>query len=139
MIHLHVLGSLELSRGDGTEIGSVLSQPKRVALLAYLAASPSAYQRRDRLLAMFWPEQDDGRAREALNTAISLLRRELGRSAIVSRGVDEIGLNADVCWSDAAAFRSAIDARSFAEASRCIAASRAEVEASRWEPPQTLD
>jgi DNA-binding SARP family transcriptional activator len=66
MIHLHVLGSLELARGDGTEIGSVLSEPKRVALLAYLAASPSAYQRRDRLLAMFWPEQDDGtRARSA--------------------------------------------------------------------------
>jgi len=116
MIRLRVLGSLALSRNDGTEIVSVLAQPKRVALLAYLAASPSAYHRRDLLLAMFWPEQDDARGREALNTAISFLRRELGRNAIVSRGLDEIGLNDEMCWSDVGAFRAAFDGRSFAEA-----------------------
>jgi serine/threonine-protein kinase len=116
MIRLHVLGSLALSRDDGTEIVSVLAQPKRVALLAYLAASPSAYHRRDLLLAMLWPEQDDARGREALNTAISFLRRELGRNAILSRGLDEIGLNAEMCWSDVGAFRAAFDGRSFAEA-----------------------
>jgi serine/threonine protein kinase/DNA-binding SARP family transcriptional activator/Tol biopolymer transport system component len=116
MIRLHVLGSLALSRDDGTEIVSVLAQTKRVALLAYLAASPAAYHRRDVLLAMFWPEQDDARGREALNTAISFLRRELGRNAIMSRGLDEIGLNAEMCWSDVGAFRAAFDVLSFAEA-----------------------
>lgn len=117
MIRFRLLGSLELSRDDGTEVASVLAQPKRLALLAYLATSPSAYHRRDRLLAMFWPEQDDARARESLNTAIRFLRRELGRSVIVSRGIDEIGLNAEMCWCDTVAFRAALEGQLFADAS----------------------
>jgi DNA-binding SARP family transcriptional activator len=39
MIRLSLLGSLDLRASDGRQILSVLAQPKRVALLAYLAAN----------------------------------------------------------------------------------------------------
>ena len=116
MIRLRVLGALEL-RDDDRELSAVLAQPKRVALLTYLAAAwPTRFHRRDRLLALFWPELEDARARDALNAAVSFLRRELGRTAIAKRGADEIGLDPTICWSDVSAFRAAIDAERYEEA-----------------------
>ncbi|HEU4787187.1 MAG TPA: BTAD domain-containing putative transcriptional regulator, partial [Gemmatimonadaceae bacterium] len=117
MLRLRVLGSVELCADDGRELQTVLAQPKRTALLAYLAAaSPVGFHRRDRLLALFWPEQDDAHARGALNAAVRFLRREMGRATIASRGSDEIGIDGSACWSDVAAFRAAIDAGRYDEA-----------------------
>jgi serine/threonine-protein kinase len=101
---------LDLVRSEGPEIRTVLAQPKRVALLAYLAvARPTGFHRRDRLLAMFWPDAEDERARASLSRAIYFLRRELGDDVIVNRGDDEISLNPDRLWCDAAAFESHLD------------------------------
>ncbi len=109
MIRFHTLGALQLSREDGTEIRSVLAQPKRVAVLTYLAAAtPRGFHRRDVLLAMFWPELDDEHARGALNQSIYQLRLSLGSETIVSRGKEELGLNSDRIWCDAAAFEEAV-------------------------------
>ncbi len=117
MIRLRVLGSLELSDDEGRELRTVLVQSKRAALLAYLAtASPSGFHRRDRLLGLFWPEQDDAHARDALNTAVRFLRREMGKAAIVNRGNDEIGVDTTVCWSDVADFRAALNAGRYEDA-----------------------
>jgi DNA-binding SARP family transcriptional activator len=59
MIRFHTLGVLDLRGPDGLELRSVLQQPKRLGLLAYLAiASPHRFHRRDSLLALFWPELD---------------------------------------------------------------------------------
>ena len=117
MIRLRVFGSLELCSDGGRELRAVLAQPKRAGLLAYLAAaSPSGFHRRDRLLALFWPELDEAHARDALNTALRFLRREIGRTAIANRGGDEIGVERTVCWSDVAAFRAALDASRYEEA-----------------------
>jgi DNA-binding SARP family transcriptional activator len=56
MIRFHLFGGVDLRNASGTEIGSVLSQPKRTALLAYLAAaSPTQFVRRATLVAVFWP------------------------------------------------------------------------------------
>jgi serine/threonine-protein kinase len=53
MFEFRVLGSLDLKGPEGQTLLSVLAQPKRVALLAYLAvASPSGFQRRDKLRAI---------------------------------------------------------------------------------------
>jgi len=38
MIELRVLGEIRLRTGDGAEIHTLLRQPKRLALLAYLAS-----------------------------------------------------------------------------------------------------
>lgn len=54
MLRLTTLGTIRLER-DGEAVP--VPQPKRVALLAYLAlARPRGLHRRDTLLAMFWPE-----------------------------------------------------------------------------------
>src|SRR5713226_7035113 len=42
MIKLGMLGTLSLSDADGREVRSVLRQPRRLALLAYLAAATAA-------------------------------------------------------------------------------------------------
>ena len=68
IFRLQILGALDLRDDHGLEARAILTQPRRLALLAYLAVTaPRGFQRRDRLLAMFWPEQDDEHARAALN------------------------------------------------------------------------
>jgi len=89
MLRLRTFGSVELEDPDGRDLRPVLAQPKRLALLIYLAASrPFAVHRRDELLALFWPELDDARARDALNQAMRFLRQVLGQDTFVRRGVE---------------------------------------------------
>lgn len=89
---------------------SVLRQPRRLALLAYLAAAtPRGPQRRDKLLALFWPESDESRARAALNQALYVLRSGVGDGAFTSSG-DEVGLDFNAVWCDVSAFADALDA-----------------------------
>ena len=108
MIQLHLMGAVDLRR-DGAEVRAVLSQPKRLALLAYLAAAhPRAFHNRDTLLALFWPEADTERARNALRQAVHYLRRSLGEGAVVSRG-DQLGVDPEQLWCDAAAFDAALE------------------------------
>ncbi len=110
MVEFRTLGSLELKDTEGQELRSVLAQPKRVALLAYLAvATPRGFHRRDKLLALFWPELDDQHARHSLNQAVYALRGALGEDVLVSRGDEEVGLNDDAFSSDVRAFESALD------------------------------
>src|SRR5437762_1383411 len=92
MIELHTLGGLDLRDAKGRELRVVLRQPKRFALLAYLAVpTPRGFHRRDTLLGLFWPELDQEHARNALNQAVHVLRDSLGREVITSRG-EELGL-----------------------------------------------
>jgi DNA-binding SARP family transcriptional activator/tetratricopeptide (TPR) repeat protein len=108
MIRLRTLGTLDLRNSDGSEIRSVLAQPRRLSPLLYLAiATPRGFHRRDRLVALFWPDQGADRARASLSRAVHFLRRELGDDVLLSRG-DEIGINLDRFWSDAADFEDAI-------------------------------
>jgi serine/threonine-protein kinase len=103
---------MELHDAAGRELRRVLTQPKRFALLVYLAAGQSRFQRRDTLLGTFWPNLDAAHARDALNQAIRFLRKELGGSSesiIVSRGSEELGVDGTALWCDAAAFRAAVD------------------------------
>lgn len=109
MIRFRVLGGVELHDSTGRPLQSVLVQPKRLALLAWLAsASPRGFHRRDTILALFWPELDEERARAALNQAVYHLRRSLGRDAILSRGNDELGVNPAHLWCDVVAFDEAM-------------------------------
>lgn len=117
MVEFRVLGAVNLLSADGRELRPVLAQPKRVALLAYLAAgSPRGFHRRDSLLALFWPELDQEHARAALRQALHGLRRSLGDGAIESRGDEEIRLGDQSVWCDALAFDLAVDAARHTEA-----------------------
>ena len=111
MIEFRTLGAIDLKSVDGTSIQSVLAQPKRLALLAYIAtARPSEPRRRDTLLGIFWPELDQTRARAALRQALHHLRRSLGVGIFEIRGNEEICLAERSLRCDAVAFEAALEA-----------------------------
>ena len=117
MIELRLLGTLQLSAADGRDLTALARQSKRTALLLYLAAAvPYGLHRRETLLALFWPELDETKARSALSQALYVLRNALGEQAIVTRGDDEVGISRSVVWCDVHAFETALDAGQFAEA-----------------------
>lgn len=94
MIDLRLLGAVEVRAGRPDEGRPEVTQPKRVALLVYLAlAEPSGLHSRDRLLALLWPEADDGSSRHSLRNALHALRQALGDDTIVTRGEGWIGLD----------------------------------------------
>jgi DNA-binding SARP family transcriptional activator/TolB-like protein/Flp pilus assembly protein TadD len=110
MIHLRMLGALDLRGSDEQELRAVLAQPKRAALLVYLAlASPRGPHRRDTLLALFWPDQDTEHARNALSQAVHFLRRSLGGALVAGNG-DGLALESKDFWCDVVAFEEALDA-----------------------------
>ena len=110
MIRFQLLGSIDLRDEEGRELRAVLAQPKRLGLLAYLAAaSPAGPHRRDTLLGLFWPELDQERARNALGQAVHFLRRRLGDAALISRSAEELALDDTAVWTDVRAFGSALD------------------------------
>jgi DNA-binding SARP family transcriptional activator/predicted negative regulator of RcsB-dependent stress response len=78
-------------------------QPKRTALLAFLAMAGGTV-RRDTLRALLWPELDDGQARRALNQAVFHLRRAIGNDAIESVGMESLTLRAELVSCDAVEF-----------------------------------
>lgn len=117
MVVLRTLGTVELTDDTGRELQPILRQPKRLALLLYLAlAVPRGFHRRDSLVALLWPELDQEHARAALRKTLFVLRQELGERAIIGRGDDELRLSDDVVWCDAVALVRALDAGEFAEA-----------------------
>lgn len=94
MVELRLLASFEITDAHGRPAASVLAQPKRAALLAYLAiAGPRGFHRRDTLLTLFWPEADSSHARHALNQAIHHLRTGLGPELIVARGAEDVAVD----------------------------------------------
>jgi len=111
MIHLWTLGATDVRTSHGEEVRAVLAQPKRFALLAYLAvARPRGFQSKDTLRALFWPEADDHHARRALNRAVYFLRHALGDHAIVGGRGDSAAVARESLWCDAVAFEESLDA-----------------------------
>src|SRR2546422_3621841 len=117
MIELRLLGRLSLTSADGRDVRALLGQPRRLALLAYLAAATApGFHRRDSLLALFWPELDQEHARAALRQALHVVRESLGADAVASRGDEEIGLDCAQVSCDVEAFERAVDREQFREA-----------------------
>jgi DNA-binding SARP family transcriptional activator/TolB-like protein len=109
MFELRTLGALELTSAESNAVSSVLAQPRRAAVLCYLAlAAPRGFHRRDTLFALFWPEDDAERARHALRQSVYLLRRTLGAKTIVSRGAEELALAPDQVRCDVWALETAL-------------------------------
>ena len=115
MIELRTLGELELIGSDRRELCAILAQPKRLALLTYLAVS-TPRQRRDSVIALFWPNLDTEHARGALRQALRFLRRELGDGVLTGRSGEELGIQGGALWCDAAAFERACAAGRLGEA-----------------------
>lgn len=116
MIALRLLGSVDLRDASGHTLHTVLAQPKRLALLAYLRmASDGDFARRDVVAALFWPEVDHEHARSSLRVSLHALRRSLG-DVIMARGQEEVGVDAASLWCDASAFERALEGRAWREA-----------------------
>lgn len=113
---LHLFGTPALYSAEGSELRSVTLQPKRLALLAFLAANPRGIHRRDTLLGLFWPDLDTEHARGALSKALHYLRRSLGDAVLVTSGHDELRLDDTRLWCDVAAFEGALEQGRGAEA-----------------------
>ena len=114
MIQLRLFGALDIELDDGGDLRTLIAHPKRLALLAYLALRANHRPvPRDSLVAVFWPESDDGRARGALRNALHFLRSRLGRSTVRSQG-DRLGL--DGVWCDAPAFEDLLERGELEEA-----------------------
>ena len=117
MLQLRLLGSPDFRDRSGAEIRAVLQQPKRLALLTYLALTPAGgFRRRDSLLGLFWPDLDAEHARGALRRSLYFLRRACGDDVIVSRGEDDVGIRPESLWTDVTAFEAALATGRHAEA-----------------------
>src|SRR5213083_1265343 len=106
MIELRMLGTLDLKGTDGRAVHSILAQPKRLALLAYLAVH-AAGARRDSVIALFWPELDTAHARGALRQSLRFLRRELGDGILNGHSDEAIAFEPATVWCDVVAFEQA--------------------------------
>jgi serine/threonine-protein kinase len=116
LVELRLLATPDV-RIEGRNTPAVPAQPKRLALLAYLAAAvPYGFHRRDTLLALLWPESDQEHARTALRKAVHFLRQELGREVVASRGDEELGLAATRVWCDVREFAARLDQGALTEA-----------------------
>ena len=124
MIELILLGPHVLRGSDGREITSLPAQPKRFALLAYLALGSGGYRRRDTLAAMFWPDLDQFAARRALRNTLYHLREALGDDAIITRGDDAVSINGAILTTDVSQLDEAVGDARFEDA---VAAYRGEL------------
>jgi TolB-like protein/Flp pilus assembly protein TadD len=110
MLEFQTLGAIALSR-DGAADGPVVLQPKRLALLSYLViARPHGIHRRDTLVALFWPESDSRRARNALSQGLHDLRSLLGADGLRAQGNEGISIAAGALRCDANTFDQAMEA-----------------------------
>src|SRR3989442_2244727 len=107
-IAFQTLGPVSLTDAEGHEMPALLAQPRRLALVAYLAvATPRGLHRRDAILTLFWPELDQQHARAALRQALRVILGSLG-AVLTSRGDDEVGLDFEHFQRDTDAFDRAI-------------------------------
>ena len=103
---LRILGHTELSGPNPEAVEAIARQPKRLALLAYLALTTvDGFRRRDHVISLFWPELDQAQARTYLRKALYGIREVLGEDLFISRGEDEIRLDHSLVWCDAVALQ----------------------------------
>ena len=92
-----------LARLAGREPPPEVRWRKHLALLVYLALSPSRSRTRDHLLGLLWAEQPERNARKSLNEAVFRLRGVLGEERLRSEP-DAIALSDDALEVDALRF-----------------------------------
>jgi DNA-binding SARP family transcriptional activator len=87
--------------GDADAKAPLLTQPRRLAVLAYLVlARPRALHSRDTIVSLLWPEADQASGRHALRNALHGIRHALG-DVIVNAGDEQVGVNRDRISCDA--------------------------------------
>ena len=104
---LTTFGSLSLASPAGDSVlGGHGHHRRRLALLAVLAVASDRGRSRDQLLALFWPEATQARARHSLDQLLYALRGTIDES--VFAGVNPVRLNPEVVGSDVGEFTEAL-------------------------------
>ena len=85
MIVCRTLGPVQAILRDGSTPAD-LHWAKNLALLVYLARSPEGTRTREHLIGLLWGDKPESKARQSLNTALSLLRGYAGDDGVVSDG-----------------------------------------------------
>ncbi|MFN0179890.1 MAG: BTAD domain-containing putative transcriptional regulator [Gemmatimonadales bacterium] len=106
MLRLRTFGGLQLERTE-PEGAVVTTRPRRLALLAVVAAAGFRGVRRERILAILWPGSDVDKGRHSLSQTLYGLQREIGAEVIVATGND-LRLDPEQLTSDVQTFLEAI-------------------------------
>ena len=110
-----VFGAVDVTGPEAAR--RLIRQPKTFFVLAYLLlAQPRGLQSRDRLIALFWPDQDETRARGSLRATLHVLRESLGPDSIVREGDTHVGVDRRFVSCDALDFDDEISAGHLARA-----------------------
>jgi len=93
---------------DGRRAPDAVLWAKHLALLIYLALSPRRTRTRAQLIGALWGENEEAKARHALNQALSRLRGALGRDRLVSEG-EAVTLSGNALDVDAERFDALVE------------------------------
>lgn len=116
-LSLRVLGAPEFDGAGAEDATPIIDQPKRLALLVYLAASlPRGFRRRDELVALLWPESDVRHARNSLRQSLHVLRQHLPAGTVLVHGSEEVALCPSRLGVDSEVFENLLDHGREAEA-----------------------
>ncbi len=105
MFRLRLLGTPHLEGSSGV----VPQGPRRIAILACLAAAGPGGLTRDKLIARLWPDTDEDRARRNLSQLLYAMKTELGVELV--EGTGTVRLDPAACSCDLGEFDAAVAAR----------------------------
>ncbi|MBC7790775.1 MAG: hypothetical protein H7Z74_12575 [Anaerolineae bacterium] len=103
-MRLKTFGGLWIESEQAVVMSAV--RPRRLGLLAILAAAGQRGLSRDQVLAILWPESDLDRGRHALSQTLYSLRQDLGMEAVLAGS--ELRLDPTRISTDVEEFRAAV-------------------------------
>src|SRR2546426_12210466 len=118
MIVCRTLGPVQASLEDGSTPAD-LQWAKNLALLVYLARSPRGTRTREHLIGLLWGDKPQSKARQSLNTALSLLRGYAGEDGVASDST-RVSLGPGGVQLDTAQLEAFVAARDLAAAAGLI-------------------
>ena len=114
MLQIRTLGGMSI-HGAGRAPAGAATQPRRLAVLAYVARAGDRGVTREKLLALLWPDADEDAGRRALSQSLYALRRDLSADELFL-GVQDLRLNPEVATCDVLEFETAVAERNLEHA-----------------------
>ncbi len=112
MLRINTLGGLWVGSTDPGP--APVPKPRRLALLAVVAASGPSGVTRDALLGLLWPDRDESRARHALSQTLYSLKADLGADPLLVE--QTLRLNPERMTADLDEFRAAVESGQWLQA-----------------------
>ncbi len=107
-LRLQTFGAIYIDR-NGVQLGGAHTQRRRLAFLAFIAASDRGVAARQKVIALLWPERDEAGGRHSLSQLLYALRQDLG-AEVLRTDHETIALNPELLESDVRVFDEALRA-----------------------------